>query len=242
MNISLLGGIDMKLLSKLTVFFMMLLFMTTSVTCFAESENKASFKDRIQSIQQGAGRNQLRFAFYLDSEGHANFEQKVLDEVVNSIQEKVPSYVTVQGDGQFLADLDLFRETKYDELMAQMQATNPQFAVMGDYAESGKKVKLTKPILDEFLKDSEYDGIVLARVDVAQVKQNWNLWIGGIDTKAELDVTLRVFNKHSQKGYVFNNRQRVIGKSHAMMNGSTDRAARKAIPKALEKVKSITVE
>ena len=182
------------------------------------------------------------YAFYLDSEGHANFEQKVLDEVVNSIQEKVPSYVTVQGDGQFLADLDLFRETKYDELMAQMQATNPQFAVMGDYAESGKKVKLTKPILDEFLKDSEYDGIVLARVDVAQVKQNWNLWIGGIDTKAELDVTLRVFNKHSQKGYVFNNRQRVIGKSHAMMNGSTDRAARKAIPKALEKVKSITVE
>ncbi|MDY5044580.1 MAG: hypothetical protein SPF10_01825 [Phascolarctobacterium sp.] len=127
---------------------MMLLFMTTSVRCFAESENKSSFKDRIQSIQQGAGRNQLRFAFYLDSEGHANFEQKVLDEVVNSIQEKVPSYVTVQGDGQFLADLDLFRETKYDELMAQMQATNPQFAVMGDYAESGKKVKLTKPILD----------------------------------------------------------------------------------------------
>lgn len=242
MNISLLGGIDMKLLSKLTVFFMMLLFMTTSVTCFAEFENKSSFKDRIQSIQQGAGRNQLRFAFYLDSEGHANFEQKVLDEVVNSIQEKVPSYVTVQGDGQFLADLDLFRETKYDNLMAQMQATYPQFAVMGDYAESGKKVKLTKPILDEFLKDSEYDGIVLARVDVAQVKQNWNLWIGGIDTKAELDVTLRVFNKHSQKGYVFNNRQRVIGKSHAMMNGSTDRAARKAIPKALEKVKSITVE
>lgn len=221
---------------------MMLLFMTTSVRCFAESENKSSFKDRIQSIQQGAGRNQLRFAFYLDSEGHANFEQKVLDEVVNSIQEKVPSYVTVQGDGQFLADLDLFRETKYDELMAQMKATNPQFAVMGDYAESGKKVKLTKPILDEFLKDSEYDGIVLARVDVAQVKQNWNLWIGGIDTKAELDVTLRVFNKHSQKGYVFNNRQRVIGKSHAMMNGSIDRAARKAIPKALEKVKSITVE
>ena len=87
-----------------------------------------------------------------------------------------------------MADLDLFRETKYDDLMAQMQATNPQFAVMGDYAESGKKVKLTKPILDEFLKDSEYDGIVLARVDVAQVKQNWNLWIGGIDTKAELDV------------------------------------------------------
>ncbi|MDY5044581.1 hypothetical protein [Phascolarctobacterium sp.] len=82
----------------------------------------------------------------------------------------------------------------------------------------------------------------MARVDVAQVKQNWNLWIGGINTKAELDVTLRVFNKHSQKGYVFNNRQRVIGKSHAMMNGSTDRAARKAIPKALEKVKSITVE
>ena len=178
----------------------------------------------------------------MDSEGHANFEQKVLDEVVNSSQEKVPSYVTVQGDGQFLADLDLFRETKYDDAVDEMQSKNTRFRFMGDYAEDGKEVKLTKPIRDEVLKDSEYDGIVLARVDVAQVKQNWNLWIGGIDTKAELDVTLRVFNKLSQKGYVFNNRQRVIGKSHAMMNGSTDRAARKAIPKALEKVKSITVE
>lgn len=232
----------MKFLSKFTVFLMMMVFMTTSITCFADAEKKSSFKERIQSIQQDDGRQHLKFAFYLDSEGHANFEQKVLDEVVNSIQAKVPSYVTVQGDGQFLADLDLYRETKYDDLMAQMQANNPQYAVMGDYAESGKKVKLTKAILDEFLKDSEYDGIVLARVDVAQVKQNWNIWVGGIDTKAELDVTLRVFNKHSQKGYVFNNRQRVIGKSHAMMNDSTDRAARKAIPKALEKVKAITVE
>ena len=86
---------------------MMMVFMTTSITCFADAEKKSSFKERIQSIQQDDGRQHLKFAFYLDSEGHANFEQKVLDEVVNSIQAKVPSYVTVQGDGQFLADLDL---------------------------------------------------------------------------------------------------------------------------------------
>lgn len=220
----------------------MCVMMLVSLTCFAAVERSVSFKERIQSIQQESNDKHLKFAFYLDSEGHANFEQKVLDEVVSSIQAKVPYYAKIQGDGQFLADLDLYRETKYDELMAQMQATNPQFAVMGNYSESGKKVKLTKPILDEFFKNSDYDGLVLARVDVAQVKQNYNIWVGGIDTKAELDVTLRVYNKHSEKGYVFNNRQRVVGKSHAMMNISTDRAARKAIPKALEKVNAITVE
>lgn len=232
----------MKVLSKIILAIAMLSFTLFNMTCFAQASQNLSFKERIQNIQRDANIKQLKFAFYLDSEGHANFEQKVLDEVVASIQEKLPTYATVQGDGQFLADLDLYRETKYDDLMAEMQEKNPQYAVLGDYAESGKKVKLTKPVLDEFLENSDYDGIILARVDVAQVKQNWNIWVGGIDTKAELDVTIRVFNKHATKGYVFNTRQRVIGKSHAMATDSTDRAARKAIPKALEKIQAITVE
>ncbi len=228
--------------TKLWMLVTALMVMLFSVNCFATETSASSFKTRLQNMQYQDDSKHLKFAFYLDSEGHANFEQKVLDEVVRSIQAKVPSYVTVQGDGQFLADLDLYRETKYDDLMAEMQEKNPQYAVMGDYAESGKKVKLTKAILDEFLSTSEYDGIVIARVDVAQVKQNFNLWVGGVDTKAELDVTLRVFNKNSRNGYVFNNRQRVIGKSHAMATDSTDRAARKAIPQALAKINMITVE
>ena len=231
----------MKSLTKLIMLVMALVTMHFSVVCYAQIGESTSFKDRIQNIQNNDGKH-LKFAFYLDSEGHANFEQKVLDEIVSSIQAKVPNYVTVQGDGQFLADLDLYRETKYDDLMAEMQEKNPQFAVLGDYAESGKKVKLTKPILDEFFNNSEYDGLVLARIDVAQVKQNYNIWVGGIDTKAELDVTFRVYNKHSEKGYVFNNRQRVVGKSHAMATASADRAARKAIPNALAKIQTITVE
>lgn len=232
----------MKALAKVVWLLTMAIVMLFSATCFAQNAQNGSFKERIQNIQQNADIKQLKFAFYLDSEGHANFEQKVLDEIVASIQAKLPNYAVVEGDGQFLADLDLYRETKYDDLMMEMQEKNPQYAVLGDYAESGKKVKLTKPVLDEFLKDSDYDGLVLARIDVAQVKQNWNIWVGGVDTKAELDVTIRVFNKHSSKGYVFNTRQRVIGKSHAMATDSTDRAARKAIPKALEKIKAITVE
>ncbi|WP_304240036.1 hypothetical protein [Phascolarctobacterium succinatutens] len=231
----------MKSLTKVLMMALTLTAMLFSTACYAQTGEATSFKDRLQNIQENDGK-QLKFAFYLDSEGHANFEQKVLDEIVASLQAKVPSYVTIQGDGQFLADLDLYRETKYDDLMAEMQEKNPQFAVLGDYAESGRKVKLTKPILDEFFQNNKYDGLVLARIDVAQVKNSYNIWVGGIDTKAELDVTFRVFNKHSKAGYVFNNRQRVVGKSHAMMNTSEDRAARKAIPKALEKIQTIKVE
>lgn len=231
----------MKSLTKIMMMALTLAAMLFSTACYAQTGEATSFKERLQNIQENDGKH-LNFAFYLDSEGHANFEQKVFDEIVVSLQAKVPAYVTIQGDGQFLADLDLYRETKYDDLMAEMQEKNPQFAVLGDYAESGRKVKLTKPILDEFFQNNEYDGLVLARIDVAQVKNSYNIWVGGIDTKAELDVTFRVYNKHSKVGYVFNNRQRVVGKSHAMMNTSEDRAARKAIPKALEKIQTIKVE
>lgn len=159
----------MKSLTKVLMMALTLTAMLFSTACYAQTGEATSFKDRLQNIQENDGK-QLKFAFYLDSEGHANFEQKVLDEIVASLQAKVPSYVTIQGDGQFLADLDLYRETKYDDLMAEMQEKNPQFAVLGDYAESGRKVKLTKPILDEFFQNNEYDGLVLARIDVAQVK------------------------------------------------------------------------
>lgn len=57
-----------------------------------------------------------------------------------------------------------------------------------------------------------------------------------------VDVIHYLVKVTEQEGFVFNTRQRVVGKSHAMGNFSADRAARKAIPKALEKIKTITVE
>ena len=47
------------------------------MTCFAQGDNAGTFKERIQKVQQDNGSKSLKFAFYLDSEGHANFEQKV---------------------------------------------------------------------------------------------------------------------------------------------------------------------
>lgn len=231
-----------KTLKKILFLLTTLMFVSTCITGYAEEGKGPTFKEHLQKIQQQSSGSFLKFAFYLDTEGHADFEQKVLDTIIVSIKEKLPSYATITSDGQFLADMDLYRETKYDDLMAQMEETNPQFAVLGNYDESGQKVKLTKKVLDEFFQSSEYDGVILVRIDVAHVKQNYNIWVGGVDTKAELDVTTRVFNKHSDKGFVFNNRQRVSGKSHGMTSFSASRAAIKAIPKAMEKITTITVE
>ncbi|WP_418808839.1 hypothetical protein [Phascolarctobacterium faecium] len=231
-----------KLLKPALLLLATVFFVSTCFTGYAAEKKQPTFKERLQQSEQRNSGKFLKFAFYLDSEGHANFEQKVLDTIIDSIQEKLPSYANVSPDGQFLADMDLYRETKYDDLMAQMEETNPQYAVLGNYEESGKKVKLTKKVLDEFFDSSEYDGVILVRIDVAHVKQNYNIWVGGIDTKAELDVTTRVFNKHSDRGFVFNNRQRVSGKSHGMRSFSASRAATKAIPKAMEKIEAITVE
>ena len=231
-----------KVLKQLVFCSLIACISCAGVNAYAAEANAPTMKERVQRLQQNEAVKQLNFAFYLDSEGHANFEQKTLDEIVASIQAKMPYYAAVKGDGQFLADLDLYRESKYDELMQKMQETKPEFAVLGNYDESGKKIKLTKAVLDEYFADSEYDGLVLARIDVAQVKNSWNMWVGGIDTKAELDVTIRIYNKNSDKGYVFNNKQRVVGKSHAMPGDSTQRAARKAIPQALKNIEKITVE
>ena len=231
-----------KVLKNALFLLVAVIFVSTCFTCYAQEKKEVSFKERIQQTEQRGSNQLLSFAFYLDTEGHADFEQKVLDTIIASIQEKLPFYANVSSDGQFLADMDLYRETKYDDLMSKMEENNPQYAVLGNYEESGKKVKLTKKVLDEFFESSEYDGIILVRIDVANVKQNYNIWVGGIDTKAELDVTTRVFNKHSKNGFVFNNRQRVSGKSHGMMSFSGTRAAAKAIPKAMEKIQTITVE
>ncbi len=61
-----------------------------------------------------------------------------------------------------------------------------------------------------------------------------------MNTKVEMDVTTRVFNKKSPKGYVFNNKQRVVGK----VSGSwaPDTAARKAVPMAMKNINTIPVE
>lgn len=232
----------LKMLKKLLFCSCTVLLFGMSASAYAAEANAPTMRERLQRIQQNDAAKHLNFVFYLDSEGHENFEQKTLNEIVASIQEKVPYYATIKGDGQFLADFDLYRESKYDELMQKMQESKPEFALLGNYDESGKKIKLTKAVLDDYFANSEYDGLVLARIDVAQVKTSWNTWVGGIDTKAELDVTIRIYNKNSEKGYVFNTKQRVVGKSHAMPGASTNRAARKAIPQALKNIDKITVD
>ncbi|MBQ7673480.1 MAG: hypothetical protein IJT36_03025 [Alphaproteobacteria bacterium] len=214
---------------------------------FADEEAKPTFKERLAQTEAAyANHAPLNFVFYLDSEGHANYEERVLDELIKTIQSKMPLYAKVKGDSQFLADFDLFREEKYDALMKEMQKSNPGFAVMGAYDESGRKVKMTKEIIDEFLKTTDYDGMVILRIDKVQEKAGINyanailFGFGGVNTKVEMDVTTRVYNKKSPKGYVFNNKQRVVGK----VSGSwaPDTASRKAVPMAMKNISKITVE
>lgn len=231
-----------NLVKKVMMFLCFSFLIFNCFSCYAANDGSMTFKQRLEKIDQENSMKKLNFVFYLDSEGGEAFEQKVLDEIVSNIQQKLPLNAALTADSQFLADFDLYRETKYDELLEKMQVTNPEFAVLGEYAETGKKVKLTKTILDNYFSDSEYDGMVLVRIDVVNTKATYNAWVGGIDTKAEMDITIRVYNKHTPKGYVFTTKQRVMGKSHATAGVSVQRAARKAIPQALNKINVINVE
>lgn len=208
---------------------------------------EGSFKERLAQTEAAyANHDPMSFVFYLDADSHANYEEKVLDEIIKTIQSKMPLYAKLKADSQFEADFDLFREEKYDQLMKEMQKNNPELAVIGNSDESGQKVKISKEIINEFLTKTDYDGMVIIRIDKVEERASVNyanailFGIGGVNTKVEMDVITRVFNKKNPQGYVFNNKQRVVGKVSGSWAPVT--ASRKAIPIAMKNIKAITVE
>ena len=225
---------------------LMCLFTFTTLTVYASDsqQQRPSLNERINNIllTPDGATNFYRFAFYLDAEGYVNVDKTVLDEIVSQIQNKLPYNATLSGDTQIIADLDLFREEKYDTLMETVEENNPEYTVLGTYDESGHKVKLTRKVLNEFFADKPYDGLIIVRINPVNVKTSYNIWWGGVDTKVEIDFIMRVFNKNTKKGYVFNNKQRLIGKSYSTLSSAPNRACRKAVPEALKNIKVISVE
>ena len=237
------------MLKKLvSVLLAMLVIAFSGVAMAAEAKVKeGSVKERLAQAQAAyAGHDPMSFIFYLDSDGQANYEERALDEIIKMFQSKMPPYAKLKASSQFDADFDLFREEKYDQMMKEMQKTNPGLAVAEGYSESGRRIKISKEIIDEFLKTTDYDGMVFVRIDKVEERAGVNytnailFGIGGVNTKVEMDVVTRVFNKKKPNGYVFNNKQRVIGKVSGSWAPVT--ASRKAIPIAMKNIKTITVE
>lgn len=237
------------MIRKIVTFLLTILFIAFSSLAFAaEAKDKeGSFKERLaQTSAAYANHDPMSFVFYLDADGHANYEENALEEIIKTVQSKMPLYAKLKADNQFEADFDLFREEKYDQLMKELQKTNPALAMAEGNSESGKKVKMSKEVIDEFLKTKDYDGMVMIRIDKVEERASVNytnailFGIGGVNTKVEMDVVTRVFNKKQPQGYVFNNKQRVVGKVSGSWAPVT--ASRKAIPLAMKNIKSITVE
>ena len=238
------------MLRKLIAGLLAILVIAFSSAVMAAEKDKneqGSIKARLaETTAAYANHEPMNFVFYLDADSHANYEEKVLDEIIKTIQAKMPLYAKLKADSQFEADFDLFREEKYDQLIKEMEKTNPALAVAEGYSESGKKVKMSKEVIDEFLKTKNYDGMVMIRIDKVEERASVNytnailFGIGGVNTKVEMDVITRVFNKKNPQGYVFNNKQRVVGKVSGSWAPVT--ASRKAIPLAMKNIKSITVE
>ena len=226
----------------------MLVFAFAGVAVAAEAKEKeGSFKERLAQTEAAyATHDPMSLVFYLDTDGQANYEENGLEEIIKTIQSKMPLYAKVKADSQFAADFDLFREEKYDQLVKEMAKTNPALVMAGGYGESGKKVKISKEVIDEFLKTKNYDGMVMIRIDKVEERASVNytnailFGVGGVNTKVEMDVVTRVFNKKNPQGYVFNNKQRVVGKVSGSWAPVT--ASRKAIPLAMKNIKAITVE
>lgn len=239
-----------KLFKTVITILLGIVMLTTCGLAFANEDEapRKTMKQRIAEMQMDTSA-QLNFVFYLDTDGHANYEQKVLDKIITVIQSKLPSYAYLYADSQFLGDFDLYREEKYDKIMGQLQATDPAYAMIANNTvpfAGTPKVKMTKEIIDEFLETTNYDGMIIVRIDKVSEKAGVNyanlalFGFGGTNTKVEMDVTTRVFNKHSAKGYVFNNRQRVVGKVHGTW--APDTASRKAIPLAMKNIDEINVQ
>ena len=243
-------GISSKWFKTVLILVVSTIFLVMCGSAFAAENNeqpKKTMKERLAEMKVAQSANILKFAFYLDSDGHANYEQKVLDNVVKVLQSKLPANARLEADSQLLGDFDLYREEKYNEIMTKMYAEKPEYAMLtANTTPSGQKIQMTNEVIDQFLETTDYDGLVIVRIDKVQEKASVNytnailFGFGGVNTKVEMDVTTRVFNKHNPKGYVFNNRQRVVAKVHGTWASET--ASRKAIPMAMKNVKVIKVE
>ena len=237
------------MLKKIVAGLLTMLVIAFSGVAMAEEAKakEGSVKERLaQTAAAYANHDPMTFVFYLDAEGHANYEENALAEIIKTIQSKMPLYAKLKADSQFEADFDLFREEKYDQLIKEMAKSNPALAMAEGNSESGKKVKMSKEVIDEFLKTKNYDGMVMIRIDKVEERASVNytnailFGIGGVNTKVEMDVITRVFNKKNPANYVFNNKQRVVGKVSGSWAPVT--ASRKAIPLAMKNIKTITVE
>ena len=262
----------MNKMLKTTVVGFMSVAVLTGVPCLMETKVEAAdLQSRVASILNNE--EQVKLAFYLDTDGYSNYDQKVIDDVVAAIQTKLPVYAKLAADTQLLGNFDLFREEKQNELLEKMAEENPTaYALMnqqnagapvqtmtptmgpmgmmremhtaGSYNGTGRagKMPLSKKLLAEFLSTSSYDGLVIIRIDKVSehMKANWNPLAMGANFKVEMDVTTRVFNKNSEAGYVFLDRQRVIGKVHGAFDSSI--AVKRAVPQAIEKIGQIKVK
>lgn len=239
-----------KLFKNVVTILLGIVMLATCGLAYADDAGvqRKTMKQRIAEMKM-ENNEKLNFVFYLDTDGHANYEQKVLDKIVEVIQSKLPIYAELHSDSQFLGDFDLYREEKYDALVGKLQKTDPAYAMIANNSMpfgGTPKVKMTKEVIDEFLETTDYDGMVIVRIDKVSEKAGVNyanialFGFGGTNTKVEMDVTTRVFNKKSAKGYVFNNRQRVVGKVHGTW--APDTASKKAIPLAMKNITEINVK
>lgn len=184
------------------------------------------------SFSMASAANQS-FMFYIDAEGAINYDSKDMEKVIKPIRDKLPEGVELHATPAASQKLDVARIVAQGKMVNKLRAY-PEYAAITP----GIKSLMSDDLLQDFLKNEPYDGVIILRLKPTDIKLTTNILnslligFGGNNTEMEIQTSIIAYTK--AQGTVFNNTQLIktkISGTFAPVAAST-----RAVPEAMKNI------
>lgn len=188
------------------------------------------------SFSMASAANQS-FMFYIDAEGAVDYDSKDMEKVIKPIRDKLPEGVVLHYTPETSQKLDATRIIAQGKLVNQLRAY-PEYAAITP----GVKALMSDALLQDFLKNEPYDGVIILHLKPTNIKLTANvlnsllIGFGGNNTEMEIETSVIAYTK--AQGTVFNNTQ--IIKTKISGTFAPVAASTRAVPEAMKNIEVIT--
>lgn len=187
------------------------------------------------SFSMASAANQT-FMFYIDAEGAINYDSKDMEKVIKPIRDKLPEGVVLHATPEASQKLDVARIVAQGKMVNKLRAY-PEYAAINP----GVKSLMTDSLLQDFLKNEPYDGVIILRLKPTNIKLTTNvlnsllIGFGGNNTEMEIQTSIIAYTK--AHGTVFNKTQLI--KTKVSGTFAPVAASTRAVPEAVKNIDEI---
>lgn len=176
------------------------------------------------------------FMFYIDAEGAVDYDSKDMEKIIKPIREKLPEGVVLHTTPVASQKLDVARITAQGKMVNQLRSY-PEYEAITP----GVKSLMSDDLLQSFLRNQPYDGVIILRLKPTDIKLTPNvlnsllIGFGGNNTEMEIQTSIIVYTK--AQGTVFNNTQLI--KTKVSGTFAPVAASTRAVPEAMKNINII---